>query len=190
VRLEMALVDNINALFRHPKLLVLLDFQDLHNPSYYGYCRFHAAEATARCCAGMSRQGFTLLMGSCTFAIVMFQNKKPHSNETPAWLTFLKDRGFHPEWIAGLLKSCVGDMSGANDRVGTLVDVRTCVYFNVIKHFLAMDTPSGRLRGGTHLYLCLVIGNRSLEEVSAGVHPRISQILLTMRHIGSPGIIS
>jgi len=125
-----------------PKLGMIfpLSFTDCPMPRTKGYLRTHKTSNIALQCALKSRDAFLPLIAKCSMAIAHATNDGSPTTSTPWWIEYLKtNHNLHPEMLESLRQSCVGNLS--HPRVGVIVHVATCQYFNLIKTMLRVEIP-------------------------------------------------
>src|SRR5882724_6400745 len=125
-----------------PKLGMIfpLSFTDCPMPQTKGYLQTHKTSNIALQCALKSLNAFLPLIAKCSMAIAHATNDSSPTMSTPWWIEYLKtNHNLHPEMLESLRQYCVGNLS--HPRVGVIVHVATCQYFNLIKTMLRVEIP-------------------------------------------------
>ncbi|HEV7738262.1 MAG TPA: hypothetical protein VGO47_12935 [Chlamydiales bacterium] len=123
-------------------VLLPLDFQaDYGVPFQYDYNFSTPDEKFARKRALTIRDAFYVLAALCSLMVSQYplHANRWISGPEPTWTDLLLLKNVHPDWVEELRQSFVADFT--LPRVGSLVDVRTCQWRNLIPGMLAAGVP-------------------------------------------------
>jgi hypothetical protein len=95
-------------------------------PGRYGYELRYRCHKHAKIIASRSRDAFIPLVAALSFALMVMDWQTEQLGEFDWRGKLLKKTGIHPQWLADLEMSAVGDFTAP--RVGGIIDMTTCEF--------------------------------------------------------------
>ena len=132
----------------HPKVFIVCSDP---NPSQYGYSKCHRTKAKARQAISNSLDAFVLLFACVSFHIAICRRSDDPAristssspSTLPRWFQHLslRQNKIHPEWLQLLADSPISDFTSTSQRVGAILNVSSCSWFDLVPNMLKANVP-------------------------------------------------
>ena len=150
----------LRALFveEHPKTPVFCSAPP--NPSQSGYSKRYRTTGKARIALSNSLDAFVLLFAYVSFCIAICRKSNDpasissisSTSTPPGWFQRLSLR-IHPEWLQLLADSPISNFTTTPQRVGTIINVSRCSWFDLVPYMLRANVPVWFYWGTPPLFL-------------------------------------
>ena len=115
-------------------------------PSSFGYFGVQSTELEARQAIAQSIDAFVVYMAYTSFLIALYRyypqpSSTSRSSSSLRQLTQSTGLNFHPEWLNGLEGSPVAQFRSDPQRVGSIIDVRSCKWLDLVPCMIAANVP-------------------------------------------------
>jgi hypothetical protein len=108
-------------------------------PKRYGYELHYRSRRDAQIIASRSRDSFIPLMAALTLMLLIMDDLTTRKENFKWRDTVLQKTGIHPQWLAELEKSVVGDFD--SPRVGGIINFTTCEFQWLLPLFSSFKMP-------------------------------------------------
>ena len=115
-------------------------------PGSFGYFGVQSTELEARQAIAESIDAFVVYLAYTSFLIALYHYYPQSSSTSHSSLSFrqlIQSTGlnFHPEWLNGLEDSPVAQFRSDPQRVGSIIDVKSCKWLNLVPCMIAANVP-------------------------------------------------